>query len=94
MSLGAHLIELRNRIVISAIAIGIGLVAGWFFSSWVQDMLRLPIEQLVVDGRTAQVVYSDIGSGFDTKMQISFSSVCCLLLRCGSIRCGRSSLPG
>lgn len=71
MSLGAHLGELRNRIVFSAIAIAVGLVIGWFLTPWVQDMLRHPIDQLVVDGRTAQITYSDIGSGFDTKIQIS-----------------------
>ncbi|MGD9607489.1 MAG: twin-arginine translocase subunit TatC [Leucobacter sp.] len=71
MSLGAHLIELRNRLIISAIAIGIGLVAGWFLSDWVWTVLRQPILDLEVDGRTAQITYSDISSGFDTKVQIS-----------------------
>ncbi|XPP27959.1 MAG: twin-arginine translocase subunit TatC [Leucobacter sp.] len=71
MSLGAHLIELRNRLLICAIAIGVGLVAGWFFSDWVWDVLRQPILDLEVDGRTAQITYSDIGSGFDLKIQIA-----------------------
>lgn len=71
MSLGAHLIELRNRIIISAIAIALGLVAGWFFSDWVWDVLRGPILDLELDGRTAQITYSDIGSGFDLRVQIA-----------------------
>ncbi|MCB1273195.1 MAG: twin-arginine translocase subunit TatC [Leucobacter sp.] len=71
MSLGAHLIELRNRLIISAIAIALGLVAGWFLSAWVWDVLRIPILQLEVDGRTAQITYGDISGGFDTRVQIS-----------------------
>ncbi|CAG7602700.1 twin-arginine translocase subunit TatC [Leucobacter soli] len=71
MSLGAHLIELRNRLIISAIAIAVALVAGWFLSSWVWDMLRQPILDLEVDGRRALIQYTDVSSGFDTKIQIS-----------------------
>ncbi len=71
MSLGAHLIELRNRLFISAIAIAVALVAGWFLSSWVWDILRRPILELEDRGRTALIQYTDVGSGFDTKIQIS-----------------------
>lgn len=71
MSLGAHLVELRNRLIISAIAIAVGLVAGWIFSDWVWMMLRKPIEDLKVDGRTALIQYTDVTSGFDTKVQIA-----------------------
>lgn len=68
MSLGAHLIELRNRILISAAAIVVGVVAGWFFSDWVWDVLRIPLNEL---DRIAMITYSDIGSGFDLRLQIS-----------------------
>lgn len=71
MSLGAHLIEFRNRLLISAVAIAVALVAGWFLSDWVWTVLRQPILDLEVDGRIAQITYSDISSGFDTKVQIS-----------------------
>lgn len=71
MSLGAHLVELRNRLLISAIAIAVGLVAGWFLSEWVWAMLRQPILDLEVEGRTALIQYTDVGSGFDTRIQIS-----------------------
>lgn len=71
MSLGAHLFELRNRLIVSAVAILIALVAGWFLSTWVWDMLRQPILQLQDSGRVALIQYTDVGSGFDTKIQIS-----------------------
>lgn len=71
MSLGAHLVELRKRLMISAIAIVVALVAGWFLSGWVWEMLRRPINDLELQGRDAIIAYGDITSGFDTKMQIS-----------------------
>lgn len=71
MSLGAHLVELRNRLFISAIAILIGMVAGWYLSPWVWDMLRQPIEALRENGREAQIMYTDISGGFDLTVQIS-----------------------
>lgn len=71
MTLGEHLIEFRNRLIISAIAIAVGLVAGWYFSAWVWDMLRLPIEIIDASGRSAAIMHSDVSSGFDTKVQTS-----------------------
>ncbi len=72
MSLGEHLVELRKRLMISAAAIVVGLVAGWFLSTWVWEMLRKPINDLELTGRDAIIAYGDITSGFDTKMMISF----------------------
>ncbi|QIM19707.1 twin-arginine translocase subunit TatC [Leucobacter coleopterorum] len=71
MSLGAHLVELRKRLFISAAAIVVGLVAGWFLSAWVWDVLRVPILQLEDKGRDAIIAYGDITGAFNTKMQIA-----------------------
>src|SRR5690606_34777631 len=66
-----HLIELRNRLLISAIAIAVALVAGWLLAPWVWDMLRQPILDLQINGRTAIIQHTDVTSGFDTMVQIS-----------------------
>lgn len=71
MSLGQHLVELRKRLMISAIAIVVALVAGWFLSPWVWDMLRQPIETIGEQGREATIAYNDITEAFDTKVQIA-----------------------
>lgn len=72
MSLGAHFIELRNRLFISAIAIAVGLVAGWFLSEHVWRVLLIPLDAIAEKtGRTAQITYSDIASGFDLTVQIA-----------------------
>lgn len=72
MTLRAHLVELRKRLVISAIAIVVGMVAGWYLSEWVWDVLRVPIEDLRMQGREAIIAYGDITGGFDLRIRVSF----------------------
>jgi sec-independent protein translocase protein TatC len=38
----AHLVELRNRILYSAISIAVGLVVGMIFGNWILELLILP----------------------------------------------------
>lgn len=72
MTLGEHLIELRKRLVIAAIAIVLAAVAGWLLSDLVWDALRVPITQIAVEqGREANINYGDITSAFDLKLQIA-----------------------
>lgn len=71
MSLGAHLVELRKRLMIAAIAIVVGMIAGWVLAPFVWDMLRAPIDDIARDGREAIIAYGDITGGFDTRMQIA-----------------------
>jgi sec-independent protein translocase protein TatC len=75
MSLGKHLIELRNRLFIAAIAIALGSVAGWFLSDFVFDAIRAPILQIAAQqGRNASLNFTDITSAFDLKIQISITA--------------------
>ena len=46
MSLGAHLIELRKRLFIAALAIVVGMIAGYIVSDWVLAALIRPISEL------------------------------------------------
>lgn len=71
MSLGQHLVELRKRLFISAIAIIVALIAGWLLSDWVWDMLREPLLELRKEGRDTTLAYGDITAGFDLKVRIS-----------------------
>jgi sec-independent protein translocase protein TatC len=72
MSLGEHLVELRRRLIISAIAIVVGMVAGYFLSDWVWDALRIPMEQ-VARHHNASINYTNITQAFDLKMRIAFT---------------------
>lgn len=72
MTFGSHLIELRNRLFISAIALALAMLAGWFVTPWVWKMLRKPLDDLAESGREVAIQYTDVSSGFDTKVQIAF----------------------
>ena len=43
MSFGAHLLELRKRVYISAAAIVAGMIGGWFLSDFLLQAIRQPI---------------------------------------------------
>lgn len=72
MSLGEHLRELRKRLVISAIAIIITAVAGFFLAPFVIDALRVPINQ-IAEERDAQIIYTTVTGAFDLRISISLT---------------------
>ncbi|MCI2264054.1 twin-arginine translocase subunit TatC [Sediminivirga luteola] len=72
MPLKAHLVELRNRLIIAAIALVAGAVAGWFFYDPVLQLLMLPIEDVAAqDGRNAELNFAGVVSPFDLKVKVS-----------------------
>ncbi|WP_066039115.1 twin-arginine translocase subunit TatC [Herbiconiux solani] len=74
MSLGAHLIELRKRLFIAALAIVVGMIAGYIVSDWVLAALIRPISELAAEqGRNASLNFTDVSSAFDLRIQIAFT---------------------
>lgn len=72
MSLGEHLVELRKRIVIIAIAIAIGSIAGWFMSEWIWIALEQPVKQIAESQqRPAEIVFPTITGAFDLRLQLA-----------------------
>ncbi|MGA1837167.1 twin-arginine translocase subunit TatC [Herbiconiux sp. 11R-BC] len=74
MSLGSHLIELRKRLFIAALAIVVGMVLGFIASDFVLTALIQPIAEVAADqGRAASLNFTDVSSAFDLRIQIAFT---------------------
>lgn len=74
MSLGQHLLELRKRLTIAAIAILACAVAAWFITDQVIALLRAPIEAFASDsGHTANLNWETVTQAFDLKIQIAIA---------------------
>jgi sec-independent protein translocase protein TatC len=75
MSLGAHLLELRKRLFISAIAIVVGAALGWWLTElFVWEAIQEPVELVAqAQGSDTAVVFPTISSAFDLRLQIAFT---------------------
>ena len=75
MSLGAHLIELRKRLFISAIAIVVGMALGWWLTdAFVWQAIQEPVEQVAeAQGSDTAIIFPTISSAFDLRLQIAFT---------------------
>ena len=74
MSLGEHLVEFRRRLFLSAIAIAVATIAGWFVADLVWSELAAPLMEVASQsGRIAQINYTGISEAFDTKLSIAMT---------------------
>jgi sec-independent protein translocase protein TatC len=75
MSLGAHLIELRKRLFISAIAIVVGAALGWWLTdAFVWEAIQQPVQDVAeAQGSDTAIVFPTISSAFDLRLQIAFT---------------------
>ena len=75
MSLGAHLIELRKRLFISAIAIVVGMALGWWLTDlFVWEAIQEPVKRVAeAQGSDTAIVFPTISSAFDLRLLIAFT---------------------
>lgn len=71
MSLGAHLVELRNRFLKAAVVILLGAIGGWFLYEPVFQALQEPIKAASTDKILAELNFQQFGSPFDMKVRVS-----------------------
>ncbi|MBO0978992.1 twin-arginine translocase subunit TatC [Microbacterium sp. SD291] len=75
MSLGAHLVELRKRLMIAALALLIGMVVAFMVTDPILHFITEPI-RVIADKRGdefAALNYTTVTGPFDMRMRIAFS---------------------
>lgn len=75
MSLGAHLIELRRRLVISAIALVVAMVVAFFITDPIIAFIAEPVNRIAQERGEDLVglTFSSVTSPFDLRLRIAFS---------------------
>ncbi len=72
MSLGEHLVELRNRLLISAITVLLLSIVGWFLFPWVFAAVKAPIEAAGADSDLQALInFQGVGQGLNVKLQMA-----------------------
>lgn len=71
MALNEHLVELRNRLVICAVAILLLSIVGWIVYPWVFTFLEVPFRQARAENLNADLNFQGIGTGLSVKLQMS-----------------------
>ena len=69
MSLLEHLEELRSRIIVIAIAVGVAAVAGFFLADSVITLLRQPLPE-----GGAELIQTTVGEAFGVRVQLALMS--------------------
>ncbi|MEH3089380.1 MAG: twin-arginine translocase subunit TatC [Microbacterium arborescens] len=76
MSLGQHLVELRRRLIISALALVVSMVVSFFLTDWIIWAMTEPIRMVAEQrgqGAEVRLMYSTITGPFDMRLRISFA---------------------
>ena len=72
MALGEHLVELRNRLMISAITVLLLSIVGWFLFPWVFEAVKAPIEAAGEDSDLQALInFQGVGQGLNVKLQMA-----------------------
>lgn len=73
MSLGAHLVELRKRLFISALAIVVAMVAGFIVSEFAINAMAAPITDIAEGRGQALLNFDNVTGAFDLRMKVAFT---------------------
>ncbi|BDA65712.1 twin-arginine translocase subunit TatC [Actinomyces capricornis] len=71
MSIGDHLRELRNRVIISAVGVIVGSVVGYLIYDWAFALVTYPITEAIDNGAKLTLNFNTVLGSFDLKIRIS-----------------------
>jgi sec-independent protein translocase protein TatC len=72
MPLRGHLIELRKRVLLAAVGVGVGAVAGWLVYPQVFAILQAPVVALrTARGQLIALNFAGVVSAFDMQIKVS-----------------------
>ncbi|MCS6710664.1 twin-arginine translocase subunit TatC [Brachybacterium sp. EF45031] len=71
MSLGEHLVELRNRMLICALSVLLMSIVGWVFYDQIFAFIDQPFQRARADGVTAYINLGTVGSPLDVQLRVS-----------------------
>lgn len=75
MSVGAHLMELRRRLIWALVGLGVATVPGWIFVDNILSFMQRPLVRMTQEGiHTAQLNFQTIGGAFDLRMRIAIAA--------------------
>ncbi len=66
-----HLSELRDRLVRSAIAVGIGFCIAYFFKEKLFEILTIPLVKAIGDDKNTQMIFTGLPEAFFTYLKVS-----------------------
>ena len=89
MSLGAHLREARNRLIIAALGVLVGTIVAWIFYDQAFAVLTNPLEVARAHGHNVTVNFGTVLSSFDINCVYLCGRALLVQPRCGSTSFGR-----
>jgi len=66
-----HLSELRDRLIRSAIAIGVGFCGAYFFKEKLFEILTAPLIKAIGDDKNTQMIFTGLPEAFFTYLKVS-----------------------
>lgn len=70
MSVGAHLQELRKRLVLVLVGLGVGTAAGWYLYEPVLEFVQRPLTEL--SSGNPQLNFQTVGAAFELQLRVAF----------------------
>jgi sec-independent protein translocase protein TatC len=78
MPLLDHLIELRKRLIYSALSFLVFFGPSWYFSKTIYNILAEPLARILTEQTGGHFIYTDLTEAFFTDLRIAFWTSICL----------------